>query len=92
MQMNANIIASSVTFENSVNIPRMALHVMGATLTKQAVRGNVTACNRDALLLCSARKYDCICQVQLRETPWTQRRHNLPLNLPHYSWNFTTSG
>lgn len=43
--MNANVNASSVTSENLMNIPWMELHIMGATLTEQAVKGNVTVCN-----------------------------------------------
>lgn len=39
---------------------------MGANLTEQAVRRNVIAFTWHALLLSSAPKYDCICQVELK--------------------------
>lgn len=80
--MNANVNASSVTSENLMNIPWMELHIMGATLTEQAVKGNVTVCNWNTLLLSSAHKYDYICQVELRECPWSQHRHFLLQTFP----------
>lgn len=60
----------------------MELHIMGATLTEQAVKGNVTVCNWNTLLLSSAHKYDYICQVELRECPWSQHRHFLLQTFP----------